>query len=130
LCIVMAKPIQIKLSINLKGEIAERFRRIKAFLGLEQDTEVIRSLIAWYFNQNQKDLTGPPRTMWHLNLNEDGVIIWDPTIPEAVQIRFSPRGIECLYDKSSDCRHIQFALSQQDIQEVIKKRKREGWKLP
>jgi hypothetical protein len=44
-------PIEIdkaeKLNVQLKGEVADKFKRIKTFLGLEQDTEVIRSLITW-----------------------------------------------------------------------------------
>jgi len=120
----------LRLNIQLKGEIADRFTRIKAFLGLENDTEVIRALIAWYYNQNEKDLIGPPKTIWHLNLNNDGVWIWDPDLHKAIQIQFKPEGIQCLRCTKDDCRHIQFAISKTDIQGVIRKRRKEGWKLP
>lgn len=119
-----------KLNILLKGENADKFRRIKNFLGIENDTEVIRVILTWYYHQYEKDLSGPPKTMWHLNLNEHGVIIWDPFLGEGVQILFSPKGIQCEYDEIDDCKHIQFALSQPDIQEVIQERRKEGWKLP
>jgi hypothetical protein len=119
-----------KLNVQLKGEVADKFKRIKTFLGLEQDTEVIRSLITWYYNEHQKDLAGPPKSMWHLNLNAEGVLIWDPDIREAVQIHFTPKGILCVHDETSNCKHIQFAISKPDIQEVIRRRRKEGWKLP
>jgi hypothetical protein len=119
-----------KLNVILKGNTADRFRRIKSMLGLEQDTEVIRALITWYYNQHEKELTGPPKTMWHLNLNDDGVLVWDPDVSEGVQINFKRDGIHCLYCGKDDCRHIQFAISKTDIQGVIRKRRKEGWKLP
>lgn len=120
----------VKLNILLKGEGADRFRRIKQFLGLENDTEVIRSIIAWYFGQHEKDLIGPPKTMWHLNLKENGVIIWDPELQEGVQINFKPEGIFCTHDKKDNCKHVQYALSKQDIKTIVKKKRNEGWKLP
>lgn len=125
----MNKP-EAKLNVHLKGEIADKFKRIKSYLGLEQDTEVIRVLVSWYYNQNQKELTGPPKTLWHINLNDVGVLIWDPEIGKAVQIHFSPKGILCEHDQADDCKHVQFALSKNDIVEVIRRRRKEGWKLP
>jgi hypothetical protein len=119
-----------KLNILLKGESADKFKRIKAFLGLENDTEVIRILLTWYYNQHEKDLSGPPKTMWHLNLNSNGVLVWDPELHEAVQIQFKPNGILCIHCEKDDCKHIQFATSRSDIREVIRKRRKEGWKLP
>lgn len=122
--------MSLRLNIRLKGRIVDKFKRIKTYLGLENDTEVIRTLITWFYKENEKDLTGPPKSMWHLNLNEDGVIIWDPDIGKGVQIYFKPQGIFCEVCKSDNCKHIQFALSKNDIREVIRKRRREGWKLP
>ncbi len=126
----MSKENAEKLNVHLKGEVADKFKRIKSHLGLEQDTEVIRNLITWYYNQNEKDLIGPPKTMWHLNLNDKGVLIYDPFIREAVQVCFSPKGIECQYDEKDDCKHIQFALSKEDIREVVRQKRKQGWKLP
>jgi len=120
----------VRLNIQLKGEMADRFIRIKRFLGLENDTEAIRTMISWYYNQNQKELIGPPKSMWHMNLNDQGVLIWDPDIREAVQILFSPKGIKCTADAEDSCKHIQFALTKPDIQTVIRKKRKEGWKLP
>ena len=120
-----------KLNVHLKGEIADKFCRIKKFLGLEQDTEVIRALITWYYNLNKDELSGPPKTMYHINLNDKGVLVWDPDLRKAVQLYFSKQGITCQEDEETDsCKHVMFALSKPDIQEVIRTRKKEGWKLP
>ena len=120
----------VRLNVQLKGDAADRFIRIKKFLGLENDTEAIRSLITWYYNEYEEDLSGPPKTMWHLNLNGQGVLIWDPDIHKAVQITFTPKGIRCEQDGKENCKHIQFALSKPDIQDVIRARNKEGWDLP
>jgi hypothetical protein len=120
----------VRLNIQLKGEMADCFIRIKRFLGLENDTEAIRTLIRWYYNLNQKELIGPPKSMWHMNLNNQGVLIWDPDIRQAVQILFSPKGMRCAVDGEDGCKHILFALTKPDIQQVIRARKKEGWKLP
>ena len=126
-----------KLNIILKDATATKFKRIKQALGLESNTETIRMIINWYYEQHreeiEKAIEGPPKHMWHLNLNEYGVLVWDPDIPPngwAVQIHFRPEGVFCEYCESSDCKHIHFALSKPDIQEVIRKRRKEGWKLP
>ena len=126
----MPKEKTEKLNVHLKGDVAEKFNRIKEFLGLEQDTEAIRTLIAWYYREHETDLSGPPKTMWHLNLNGQGVLIWDPWLQKAVQILFTPKGVRCQQDDTNNCKHIQFALSKPDIQEAIHERKKEGWKLP
>ncbi|MCJ7559745.1 hypothetical protein MUO79_03890 [Candidatus Bathyarchaeota archaeon] len=119
-----------KLNVHLKGEVADKFLRIKQFLGLGSDTEVIRAMITWYYNQHHEELVGPPKSMWHMNLNDAGVLIWDPDIRQAVQILFSPNGIKCVVDGEDSCKHILFALTKPDIQQVIRARKKEGWKLP
>ena len=120
----------VRLNVQLKGDAADRFIRIKKFLGLENDTEAIRSLITWYYNEYAEDLAGPPKTMWHLNLNGQGVLVWDPELHEAVQIVFSPKGMRCQQDQKDNCKHIQFVLSKPDIQEVIRQKRKEGWILP
>jgi len=120
----------VKLNVQLKGESADKFRRIKAYLELENDTEVIRTLVRWYHKQYEKELTGPPRTMWHMNINQMGVLVWDPSLGKAIPIYFRPEGILCEECETDGCRHVVFALSQSDVQDVIRKRREEGWKLP
>jgi hypothetical protein len=120
----------IRLNVNLTGENADKFKRVKADLGLQQDSEVIRALIAYYYSKNEEKLSGPPKLMWHINLSDDGVQIWDPDLQSAVNIHFRPEGIKCDYDRSDTCKHVLYALSLDSVKRVIKKKKKEGWKLP
>lgn len=107
-----------KLNVTLEGESADKFRRIKAYLELKNDTEVIRTLIRLFYQQYEKELLGPPKTMWHMNLNEWGVLVWDPDLGEAPQIHFKPEGIICEHCEVDNCKHVTFALSKEDVQKV------------
>ncbi len=67
----------------------------------------------------------------HFNLDENGVKISDKKLNlKAIQIYIKPQGLLCEYCRSSSCEHIKYALEQEDIQEIIRKKKREGWNLP
>lgn len=69
----------------------------------------------------------------HFNLDENGVKILDRTDPQRkfyVQIYFKPTGMYCEYCNTDKCPHIKFALEQPDIQQIIRKKRQEGWKLP
>ncbi len=72
----------------------------------------------------------------HFNLGEGGVKILDRSLAnhttsgKIVDVYFNPDGIWCDYCQSDSCRHITFALTVPTIQEVVIKKRREGWKLP
>jgi hypothetical protein len=72
----------------------------------------------------------------HFNLSENGVRILDRTLANGISrgriidVYFKPEGVWCEHCQTSSCRHIQFALTVPTIQEVIIKKRREGWKLP
>jgi len=76
----------------------------------------------------------PPRE--HFNLNENGVRILDRTLSNGVSrgriidVYFRPEGIWCEHCQADDCPHIKFALTVPAIQEIIKKKRSEGWNLP
>lgn len=113
---------QVKIYLRLEGKIAERYSQIKSYLSLKNDTEIMRSLINWYWQQHQKDLK--PR-LEHFNLSENGVLIVDHDLDRIVQVYFKPNKVLCEYDESSDCKHVDFALELPEVQELLKKR---GWK--
>jgi hypothetical protein len=72
----------------------------------------------------------------HFNLSEHGVRILDRTLANGtsrgriIDVYFKPEGVWCNHCQTSNCRHIQFALTVPAIQEVILKKREEGWKLP
>lgn len=65
-----------------------------------------------------------------VNSDVDGVKILDREIHEVVQVFIKPQGIKCGFHQTELCEHIDFALTQKDVRETIKERKKEGWKLP
>ncbi len=66
----------------------------------------------------------------HFNINDSGARITDRKLGMIAEIYFKPEGIFCDLDKSNICEHIDFALTVPAIQDVIRRKKKEGWKLP
>jgi len=64
------------------------------------------------------------------NHDANGVKVTDRKLRRIAQIYFKPEGIWCDLDGNAQCEHIDFVLRQPDIQENIRKKKKEGWKLP
>jgi Holliday junction resolvasome RuvABC ATP-dependent DNA helicase subunit len=65
-----------------------------------------------------------------INIDENGTKILDRKIHEVIQVYIKPQGIKCGLDQTSDCEHINFALTLKDVRETIRRHKKEGWKLP
>ena len=66
----------------------------------------------------------------HFNINDTGVRITDRKIGMIAEIYIKPQGIFCDIDKSNTCEHIDFALTVPAIQEIITRKRKEGWNLP
>ena len=72
----------------------------------------------------------------HFNLGDSGVRILDRSLAskstsgKIIDIYFKPEGIWCSHCQADSCRHIDFALTVPTIEEVVDKKRREGWKLP
>lgn len=66
----------------------------------------------------------------HFNKGAGGVKITDRKRHRIADIYFRPEGIFCELDQTDDCEHIDFALTVPEIQDIIRKRRKEGWKLP
>lgn len=107
--------------LRLDGEIAKRYLQIKKYLGLKNDTEIMRSLVNWYWREHQEELK--PK-LEHFNLNEDGVLILDRELNSIVQVYFKPDKILCEHCETSKCRHAEYALSMPTVQEILRKK---GW---
>jgi len=68
----------------------------------------------------------------HFNLSDNGVRILDRTLKpkRIVDIYFRPEGIWCDLCKAHSCEHVDFALNEPEIKQLIEKKRMEGWKLP
>jgi hypothetical protein len=69
----------------------------------------------------------------HFNIDEKGVRILDRSLAtehspngRIVDVYFKERKAWCEYDDSSDCKHIEYALSLPIVKEILKKK---GWKI-
>ena len=115
----MARKKPIYLRLDKEGE--KRFFQIKKFLGLKNDTEVMRSLINSFWREHEKELL--PK-LEYFNIDENGVKILDRELNIIAQIYFRPEGAFCEYCKTSNCKHIQEALTWPLVQENLRKK---GW---
>lgn len=88
--------------------------------------EALRDLLTQYQETPQTNL---PR-FEHFNMGPNGVRIIDRKLKRIADIDFKPTGIHCDIDKSDSCEHINFALTVPEIQDIIRKRQKEGWQLP
>ena len=112
---------ELKIYLRADGEIAKRFSLIKEHVGLKNDTEVLRSLINWYWREHEEELK--PR-LEHYNFNEQGMLVLDRDLNIIVQVHFKPDKLWCEHC-GNRCRHTEFALSLPEVQEMLRKK---GWK--
>jgi Arc/MetJ-type ribon-helix-helix transcriptional regulator len=85
--------------------------------------EALRDLLKYYEQEEQTRFE-------HFNMGANGVRISDRKLRRIADINFKPTGIYCELDESDHCEHITFALNVPEIKEIIRKRRKEGWKLP
>jgi hypothetical protein len=65
-----------------------------------------------------------------INHDENGMKVFDLQLRRLADIYIKPKGVWCSLCEKNACEHIDFALENSDIKGVIRKRRREGWKLP
>ncbi len=71
----------------------------------------------------------------HFNLNDTGVRILDRSLAtkstsgRIIDVNFKPEGIWCTHCQADNCRHIDFALTVPAIEEVVEKKRKQGWKI-
>lgn len=120
---------QILLRLDKEPELLEMFEKVKEKIGIQSNVDLIRMLINAKYEELEASGSLLPR-FEQINSDENGVKILDRQLRKVVDVHFKPNGITCTYDETSDCEHVRFALAQRDIQTIIRKKKKEGWKLP
>lgn len=113
--------LEHKVYLRLHGELKDRFLAIKDHLGLKNDTEVCRNIINDYWTRNRNSFQPKLR---HFNLNPQGILVLDPEVDRLIQIYIKPDSILCGHCNVGNCKHTIFALSQPDVQELLRKK---GW---
>jgi len=108
------------LYVRLKGEAAKKFKAIKKHMGLENDSEVVRSLITWYYQQL------PPERpeLEHFNVAEDHVTVMDHKRKMYADVYFRGNKVFCQLCSDEDCEHVEYALNIPKLQKLLRKK---GW---
>lgn len=114
----------VSLKRGLVGEVEKVVAENKEYKNI---SDFIHEAVRLRLQEVRKN--NPPR-FEHFNINDNGVRITDRKIGMIAEIYFKPQGIFCDLDKSNSCEHIDFALQVPEIQEIIRRRIKEGWKLP
>jgi hypothetical protein len=120
---------KIQVGVVLEGEVKKRFEAIKRYYGLEKNADLIRVLLKERYEQLKEAESEPPR-LEQINFDDNGMKIHDRQLCKVVTVYFKPTGIFCDEDQSDQCEHIDFALSLSTVKNHIRKRRKEGWKLP
>jgi hypothetical protein len=122
-------------SITVRQDVYDYFfneySKVKEEYAIKKGVRSFSAYVSYRFTQlleltSSKNL---PR-FEHFNMGSTGVKITDRKLHKIAEIYFKPEGIWCEHDQSSECDHIDFALTVPEIQDIIRKRRKEGWKLP
>ena len=116
--------------VRIPKELSDEVDKLIGTKGFRSKAEIVkealRDLLAHYQKTEQQEL---PR-FEHFNKGPNGVRITDRKQHRIADINFKPEQIFCELCQNNTCEHIDFALTVPEIQKIIQKRRKEGWKLP
>lgn len=119
-------------SISMKEEFAES---IEAFVkehpefGYRSIAQFLEDASRRRLEELKKQVKPLPR-FEQINCDTDGCKILDRQLKRVADIHIKPTGIQCSIHHTDTCEHVEYALAQKDVRELVQKRKKEGWKLP
>ena len=108
--------------------LMEQYEKEKDELSLKFGIRSFSGYISFRLNQVIEET--PDNQFRILNHNGDGVKVQDKKLGRVADVNITPKGIYCPLCDASNCEHIRYALDQPDIQQIIKIKRREGWRLP
>jgi Arc/MetJ-type ribon-helix-helix transcriptional regulator len=115
-------------TIRIPKELSGEMEKLIGKKGFRSKAEIVKEALRRLL-EHYKEVEVLPR-LEKINSNYEGVKILDREQHRVADIFFKPDGIWCDLCKSETCEHIDFAFAQSDIQTIIRKRRKEGWKLP
>jgi hypothetical protein len=118
--------------VSLKSELLSEVERfIVEHPEYRGAAEFVSEAIRLRMEELRKIPQAPPLPRFeHFNKGPGGVRITDRKLHRIAEIHFKPEGIFCELDQKDSCEHIDFALTIPEIQAIIRKKQKEGWKLP
>jgi len=118
-------------TVRLPEDLTDEMDRLIGKHGFRSRAEIakeaIRDLLKKY------PLPPPqPQGLGRINGDATGVRLYDPKIEGNKAVHVSVRdnkGVICDYHETNNCEHVKFALTLSDVQEMIRKRRKEGWRI-
>lgn len=118
-------------SVSIKEEFAEsidEFVKEHPELGYRSIAQFLEDASRRRLEELKAQVKTPPR-FEHINSDVNGVKILDRKIHQVVDVYFKPSGIRCTLHQSNNCEHIDFALKQPEVKNIITQKRKEGWKI-
>jgi hypothetical protein len=118
--------------VSLKSELLSEVERfITEHPEYRGAAEFVSEAIRLRMEELRKIPQPPPLPRFdHFNMGTNGVRITDRKLHKIADIHFKPEGMHCELDQTDNCEHIEFALTVPEVKAVIRKKQKEGWKLP
>lgn len=119
--------------VSIKEELAKAAEELidnNPRLGYRTLTQFIEDATRRRLEDLQSELKTLPR-FDRINGDATGVLLYDRELKPIKQVHVSvrPNGITCDFHQRPDCEHVRYALSLRDVQDLIQRRRKEGWKL-
>ncbi len=128
----MSKKPEFK-SISIKEEFAEsieKFVKEHPELGYRSIAQFLEDASRRRLEELKSQIKTLPR-FDKIDGDASGVMIYDRELEDvkAVHVSIKPNGIKCDFHQTDNCEHVKYALSLPEVLELIRKRRKEGWKV-
>lgn len=119
--------------ISIKADLAqdvEKFLEEHPTRGYRSLTHFVEAATIEKLEELKTQVKELPR-FDRINGDDTGVLLYDRELRESKSVHVSvrPNGISCDFHQRNNCEHVKYALSLRDIQEMIQKRRKQGWKI-
>ena len=111
-------------TIKIPNDLVIAIDRLIGTRGYKSRGEIVKEALRIFLDKFEKE-----EQFQMLNHDSEGVKVWDRKLRRVADIIFKPNTIYCTVCDAHYCEHIRYALSQPDIQQLIKKKKEEGWQI-
>lgn len=116
--------------VSLKRDLVEQVEAfIQEYREYKSVADFVHEAVRIRMQELRKSYENMP-TYRKVNSDNEGAKIWNNKKRESADIYFTPKGIRCSLDETETCEHIMYALSLPEVREIIRKHRKEGWKLP
>jgi Arc/MetJ-type ribon-helix-helix transcriptional regulator len=113
------------VTVKIPKELSEEADKLIGKKGFRSKAEIVQEAL-----RELLDHYGADKHFQMLHRTSDGVKVRDIRLGQVADIKITPEGIYCPICDGSNCEHIRFALDQPDVKNLIRRKKKEGWKLP